>query len=82
MHPAGANPNGTYTYAFVMDPLIKKADYDIESLIKKKYGAKQGADYYKLFDILCMKRPAQRAVGVLDWGGLRVANATPSIAAG
>ena len=31
-------------------PLIKGADYDIESLIKKMYGAKQGAEHYKLFE--------------------------------
>jgi hypothetical protein len=49
MHPTEANPNGTYTYLFIMDPLIKGADYDIESLIKKMYGQKQGAEHYKLF---------------------------------
>ena len=50
MHPAQANPDGSYTYLFIMDPLIKGADYDIGSLIKKMYGQKQGADYLKLFD--------------------------------
>ena len=50
LHPTKANPDGTYTYLFIMDPLIKGADYDIESVIKKMYGAKQGADYYKLFE--------------------------------
>ena len=50
MHPAGANPDGSYTYQFIMDPLIKGADYNIESLIKKMYGAKQGAEHYKLFE--------------------------------
>jgi hypothetical protein len=49
MHPAQANPNGTYTYLFIMDPLIKGADYSIESLLKKMYGPKQGTDYFKLF---------------------------------
>lgn len=49
MHPVAANPDGTYTYLFVMDPYIKGEDYDIESLVKKMYGVKQGAAYYKLF---------------------------------
>lgn len=49
MHPAQASPDGSYTYLFIMDPLIKGADYDIESLTKKMYGPKQGADYLKLF---------------------------------
>lgn len=50
MHPEGPNPNGTYTYAFIMDPYIKGGDYDIESLIKKMYGPQKGAEYYKLFE--------------------------------
>ena len=49
MHPAQANSNGTYTYLFIMDPLIKGADYGIESLTKKMYGSKQGTEYLKLF---------------------------------
>ena len=50
MHPTKANADGSYTYLFIMDPLIKGADYDIESLIKKMYGPQQGAVHYKLFD--------------------------------
>ena len=50
MHPTKANPDGTYSYAFIMDPAIKGADYDIESLIKKMYGPAKGTEYYKLFE--------------------------------
>ncbi len=42
MHPVKANADGSYTYLFIMDPMVKGGDYDIESLIKKMYGAKQG----------------------------------------
>ena len=50
MHPTKANPDGTYTYLFIMDPYIVGEDYDIESLVKKMYGPKQGAEHYKLFE--------------------------------
>ena len=50
MHPTKANADGSYTYLFIMDPYIKKADYGIPSLTKKMYGSKQGAEYYKLFE--------------------------------
>ncbi|MCX6213489.1 hypothetical protein [Spirosoma sp.] len=50
MHPTKANADGTFTYLFIMDPYIKGGDYDIESLIKKMYGPKQGAEHYKLFN--------------------------------
>ncbi len=49
MHATKANADGTYTYLFIMDPYIVGEDYDIESLVKKMYGTKQGAEYYKLF---------------------------------
>lgn len=50
MHPARANDDGTYTYLFIMDPYIVGEDYNIESLTKKMYGEKQGAEHYKLFE--------------------------------
>ncbi|UFH53478.1 hypothetical protein [Spirosoma sp. KNUC1025] len=50
MHPTKANADGTYTYLFIMDPYIVGEDYDIGSLVKKMYGAKQGAEHYKLFE--------------------------------
>lgn len=50
MHPAQANPDGSFTYMFIMDPLIKGADYDIPSLTRKMYGTKPGNEYLKLFD--------------------------------
>lgn len=49
LHPTAANADGTFTYLFIMDPYIVGEDYGIESLIKKMYGAKQGAEHYKLF---------------------------------
>jgi hypothetical protein len=42
LHPARMNPDGTYTYAFFMDPLVRGADYSIPSLLKKGYGDAEG----------------------------------------
>ena len=50
MHPLKANADGSYTYAFIMDPAIAGADYNIVSFVKKMYGASKGAEYYKLFE--------------------------------
>lgn len=33
--PAGPNPDGTYSYVFLMDPLVPTADYRLEALLKK-----------------------------------------------
>ena len=49
LHPTKASPDGSYVYMFIMDPYIEGADYDIESLLRKMYGAKQATEYYKQF---------------------------------
>ena len=49
LHPTKPEADGSYTYLFIMDPVIKGADYGIESLLKKEYGAQKGGDYFKLF---------------------------------
>jgi hypothetical protein len=50
LHPTKAEEDGTYSYIFIMDPVIQGADYDINSLLKKMYGAQKGAEYGKMFD--------------------------------
>ncbi|ADB40803.1 hypothetical protein [Spirosoma linguale] len=49
MHPIKAEADGSYTYLFIMDPVIPGADYGIESLLKKMYGPQKGAKYFSLF---------------------------------
>ncbi len=49
MHPTKANADGSYIYLFIMFPYINGENYGIESLVKKMYGAKQGAEQHKPF---------------------------------
>ena len=49
LHPTKAEADGSYSYFFVMDPVIKGADYDIESLLTKMYGKAKATEYYKLY---------------------------------
>ena len=49
MHPTKPEADGSYAYLFIMDPVIKGADYGIESLLKKEYGVQKGNEYFKLF---------------------------------
>lgn len=49
LHPTKAEADGSYSYFFVMDPLIKGGDYDIESLLTKMYGKAKATEYYKLY---------------------------------
>jgi hypothetical protein len=41
--------DGTYAYLFIMDPVIKGANYDIQAFLKKMYDAPKAAAYYQLF---------------------------------
>ena len=49
LHPSKANADGTYTYMFIMDPVIKGANYEMPSLLEKMYGKAKGAEYYTLY---------------------------------
>jgi hypothetical protein len=50
LHPAEQNEDGTYTYAFLMDPLIEGTDYDILSLLHKAYGKDKAEEYIGLWN--------------------------------
>jgi hypothetical protein len=50
LYPTAAEPDGTYSYIFIMDPLVTGGDYDIKSLLIKMYGEREGAKYNTLFD--------------------------------
>jgi hypothetical protein len=48
--PAKQNDDKTWTYVFVMDPVIPNGDYDIESYLVKTYGEQTGKAYNKQFE--------------------------------
>ncbi len=50
LHPTTAEEDGTYSYLFIMDPLMEGGDYEILNLLTKMYGAEKGAQYNKMFD--------------------------------
>jgi hypothetical protein len=48
--PTQANEDGTYSYLFIMDPVIPGVDYSIEKFLIKMYGKEKAAEYGKMFD--------------------------------
>jgi hypothetical protein len=50
LHAMEPNEDGTYTYVFLMDPLIEGADYEITNLLKRAYGEEQAAAYDQMWD--------------------------------
>lgn len=49
LHPAHPNEDGTYTSAWLMDPVLEDGDYEILSLLQKAYGEDQGREYFQLW---------------------------------
>ena len=66
MHPEKAEKDGTYLYSFLMDPVIKNANYDILSITKKMYGAEKGAEYYKLFEDAITSESDYRQINMIQ----------------
>jgi hypothetical protein len=48
LHPNEANEDGTYTYVFLMDPVIEGLNYDISRLLKRAYGEVLGEEHNEL----------------------------------
>ncbi|MGE5351357.1 MAG: hypothetical protein ACM3MI_05920 [Clostridiales bacterium] len=50
LHPTEKEKDGTYTYVFIMDPVVKGGDYSIEKLLVKEYGKEKGDEFIKMFN--------------------------------
>jgi hypothetical protein len=50
LHPAEPNPDGTYTYIFIMDPLIPGAEYNISHILYEYYPREQAEHYLEIWD--------------------------------
>jgi hypothetical protein len=45
LHPTQAEKDGSYSYVFLMDPVISGGEYDIEKLMEKIYGKENAKQY-------------------------------------
>ena len=50
LNPTAPEANGTYSYMFIMDPVIPGANYDIGRLLRKEYSAAKAAEYLNFFE--------------------------------
>lgn len=50
LEPNKQNADKTWTYVFIMDPVIRKSNYDITALLATKYGAEKAAALYKEYE--------------------------------
>lgn len=50
LHSVKPEEDGTYSYLFIMDPVVPGADYDIENLLKKMYDEQKATEYMKMLN--------------------------------
>jgi hypothetical protein len=48
LHPTRQNEDGTFTYVFLMDPLIPDADYSFEYLLHKAYPPEKVEEFLQM----------------------------------
>ncbi len=56
LYPAKMNNDSTYTYVFIMDPVISGEDYSIEKFLRKMYGEEKAKEYINMFEA-CYESP-------------------------
>jgi hypothetical protein len=49
LHPTGPNEDGTYTYIFLMDPVVPDGEYSFEKLLQLAYSTEEAEELSKLF---------------------------------
>ena len=50
LHPTKSNADGTYTYAFLMDPVVHGGIYDISSILHEFYKSELADEYMKTWN--------------------------------
>jgi hypothetical protein len=46
LEPMHQNEDKTWTYAWIMDPVVPNGDYDIQTLLNKEYGEAKGTEHW------------------------------------
>lgn len=55
LEPARQNEDKSWTYVWIMDPVVPKADYDMESLLNTAYGEEKGKAYWEKYQTFWSK---------------------------
>jgi len=66
--PVNKNPDGTYTYTFLMDPFKGNLNYNIEYPLTAKFGKEKAGEYFKMY-VDCLKGGTSQVILLVetDW---------------
>jgi hypothetical protein len=51
LHPTEPNEDGTYTYIFIMDPVVSNGVYDVGNILYDYYPHDQAQEYMKIWEV-------------------------------
>lgn len=60
LKPVEKNKDGTFTYTYIMDPVLSSFKYDIEEMLSAKFGEEKAKEYMEIYKA-CLKGQKQ------DW---------------
>lgn len=66
LKPEKQNPDGTFTYFYLMDPAMKNADYQMEPILTSKFGKEKAAEYLKMYTE-CLKSADLNVTTQIGW---------------
>lgn len=73
IEPSEANPDGTWSYVSILDPVIVDGDYRVQHTLERKYGSADGEKYAKAYQE-CYAAPVKVYRGAqASWGALKAA---------
>lgn len=55
LEPAHQNEDKSYTYVWIMDPIVPNGDYDITALLNTAYGEAKGKEYWDQYQAFWAK---------------------------
>lgn len=50
LHPVAPNEDGTYTYVFLMDPVVADSEYQFERILERFYSPEQVKEYLQMWE--------------------------------
>lgn len=67
LHPASSNDDDTYTYIFIMDPIVANGDYDIANILTEYYTHDQAQDFLAVWEATLAKPQSRLMLHQSDW---------------
>jgi hypothetical protein len=67
LEPAAPNPDGTWPFIWIMDPVMPGEDYDTAAILEAFYGPAVAAGHMRRLDEMCAEEQSFHEMIQTDW---------------